>query len=58
MYDTMRDDYLTWDAYWVWLKAKITLIKKYWFIKKNFSEKEINEIKKTQDKSVNLLLNK
>jgi len=42
--ETRREDYILWDAKRVWLKAKITLMKKYWFIKENFSREEMHKL--------------
>jgi len=44
MYDTMQDDFMTWDGQYIWLSAKIRLAKKMWFIVENFSKEELHKL--------------
>jgi hypothetical protein len=43
-YDMMREDYLTWDGQYIWLKAKIILGNRYWFFADNFTKAEMEEV--------------
>lgn len=45
MYDTMRDDYILWDARRVEFNAKVKLMRKYWFVKENFTKEEMHKLR-------------